>query len=70
MGPDLPNGSVCYSGLTLGADGLFYGTCLMWNSFTDNGGIIFKYDPSQGQNGFTILYCYEDGSAGHRRKRH
>jgi uncharacterized repeat protein (TIGR03803 family) len=53
-----PNGSVCYSGLTLGSDGLLYGTCEMWNGWIDNGGIIFKYDPSQGQDGFTILYSF------------
>ncbi|MGA2966117.1 MAG: choice-of-anchor tandem repeat GloVer-containing protein, partial [Terriglobales bacterium] len=53
-----PNGSVCYSGLTLGSDGLLYGTCAMWNGWIDNGGIIFKYDPSQGQDGFTILYSF------------
>lgn len=56
--PTYPNGSVCYSGLTLGADGLLYGTCEMWNGFTDNGGIVFKFNPSQGQNGFTILYSF------------
>ncbi len=56
--PTSPNGSVCYGGLTLGADGLLYGTCEMWNSYSGNGGIIFKYDPSKGQNGFTILYSF------------
>jgi uncharacterized repeat protein (TIGR03803 family) len=51
-------GTVCYSGLTLGADGLLYGTCEQWDGFNGNGGIIFKYDPSQGQNGFTTLYSF------------
>ncbi len=51
-----PNGSVCYSGLTLGADGLLYGTCEMWDGFTGNGGIIFKFDPSTLQ--FTSLYSF------------
>jgi uncharacterized repeat protein (TIGR03803 family) len=47
---------VCYSGLTLGADGLLYGTCEMWEDFSGNGGIIFKFDPSSGQ--FTVLYSF------------
>jgi uncharacterized repeat protein (TIGR03803 family) len=51
-------GTVCWSGLTLGPDGLFYGTCQQWDGFKGNGGIIFKYDPSKGQNGFTILYSF------------
>ena len=51
-------GTECWSGLTLGSDGLFYGTCEMWNGFNGNGGVIFKYDPSKGQNGFTILYSF------------
>jgi uncharacterized repeat protein (TIGR03803 family) len=51
-----PYGTVCYSGLTLGADGLFYGTCQQWNGFIGNGGIIFKFDPNGAQ--FTILYSF------------
>jgi uncharacterized repeat protein (TIGR03803 family) len=49
-------GTVCWSGLTLGADGLLYGTCEQWNGFIGNGGIIFKFDPSSAQ--FTILYSF------------
>ena len=56
--PNNGNGTVCWSGLTLGADGLLYGTCQMWNGFKGNGGVIFKYDPSKGQSGFTILYSF------------
>ena len=56
--PTYPYGTVCYSGMTLGADGLLYGTCQQWNGFNGNGGVIFKYDPSKGQNGFTILYSF------------
>lgn len=48
----------CVNGLTLGADGLLYGTCNLWNDNTDNGGVIFKYDPAQGQTGPTVLYKF------------
>jgi uncharacterized repeat protein (TIGR03803 family) len=61
--------TVCSTGLTLGSDGLLYGTCNTWggNAWASGGsGIVFKYDPNQGQNGFTILYsfpeCNSDGS--------
>ena len=33
----------CVNGLTLGADGLLYGTCNLWEDNTDNGGVIFKF---------------------------
>ncbi len=51
-------GSTVCSGLTLGADGLLYGTCQEWDSYTSNAGIIFKFDPSKGQSGFTTLYTF------------
>jgi len=51
-------GDVCYSGMTVGPDGLLYGTCEIWEENNNASGIIFKYDPSQGQNGFTILYTW------------
>src|SRR5208337_4486548 len=54
--PNNGYGTVCWSGLTLGADGLLYGTCEQWNGFNGNGGIIFKFDPSSAQ--FTILYSF------------
>jgi uncharacterized repeat protein (TIGR03803 family) len=50
-------GTQCYFGLTLGPDGLLYGPCMDIDQNWNNGsGAIFKYDPSQGQNGFTVLY--------------
>jgi len=56
-----PSATQCLIGLTLGNDGLFYGTCMEWggnNYITGGSGVIFKYDPSQGQNGFTVLYSW------------
>jgi len=50
-------GVQCTFGMTLGPDGLFYGPCMDIGQNWNNGsGAIFKYDPSQGQNGFTVLY--------------
>ncbi len=64
-----PSYTQCLTGLTLGSDGLFYGTCQQWggNGYVSGGsGVVFKYDPSQGQNGFSVLYswpeCNTDGS--------
>ena len=63
-----PSATQCLTGLTLGSDGLFYGTCQQWggNNYQSGGsGVVFKYDPSQGQSGFTVLYswpeCNTDG---------
>ncbi len=56
-----PSATQCLTGLTLGSDGLFYGTCEYWggtNWTTGGSGIVFKYDPSQGQSGFTVLYSW------------
>lgn len=53
----------CLTGLTLGPDGLFYGTCNTYggnNDQTGGSGIVFKYDPSQGQSGFTVLYSFPE----------
>jgi uncharacterized repeat protein (TIGR03803 family) len=46
----------CYNGLTLGSDGLLYGTCNLWDDNLDNGGVIFKFDPSQGAP--TVVYKF------------
>src|SRR5208337_54765 len=57
----------CLTGLTLGSDGLFYGTCEYWggnNYQTGGSGIVFKYDPSQEQDGFTVLYSFPTCSSG------
>lgn len=64
-----PNYTQCLTGLTLGSDGFFYGTCQQWggNGYVSGGsGVVFRYDPSQGTNGFSVLYswpeCNTDGS--------
>jgi uncharacterized repeat protein (TIGR03803 family) len=44
------------NGLTLGADGLLYGTCSLWGYNESSSGVIYKYDPSQGQSGITVVY--------------
>ena len=53
----------CTTGLTLGSDGLFYGTCKTYggNNWASGGsGIVFKFDPSHGAGGFTILYSFPE----------
>ena len=49
------------SGFTVGPDGLLYGVCweVDWNQ--DNAGAVIKFDPSQGQNGVTVLYKFPYG---------
>jgi hypothetical protein len=42
------DGNACYTGLTLGLDGLLYGTCGNWGEDDSVSGIIFKLDPSSG----------------------
>ena len=57
--PQSPSGQMqCVNGLTLGADGLLYGTCNLWDDNKDNGGVILKYDPAQGQAGPAVLYKF------------
>jgi len=52
-------GVQCQYGLTLGPDGLLYGPCMDIGQNWNNGsGAIFKYDPSLGQNGFTVIYSF------------
>jgi len=65
---DSPSETQCLTGLTLGSDGLLYGTCNYWggnNYETGGSGIVFKYDPSQGQNGFAVLYSFPTCNSGH-----
>jgi uncharacterized repeat protein (TIGR03803 family) len=47
-----------FNGMTLGADGLLYGTCWMWSYNQNSMGAIYKYDPSQGQNGISVVYYF------------
>jgi uncharacterized repeat protein (TIGR03803 family) len=42
-------------GMTLGADGLLYGTCQNWGGNAELS-VIYQYDPSQ--NGFTVVYSF------------
>jgi uncharacterized repeat protein (TIGR03803 family) len=59
MSPQSPNPQQqCVNGLTLGVDGVLYGTCNLWDDNKDNGGVIFKYDPAQGQAGPSVLYKF------------
>ena len=60
LGPDwISYGVQCNFGMTLGPDGLLYGPCMDIGQNWNNGsGAIFKYDPSQGQNGFTVIYSF------------
>jgi uncharacterized repeat protein (TIGR03803 family) len=44
-------------GMTLGADGLLYGTCNSWDG-NSNQAVIFQYNPSQGLNGLTVVYSF------------
>ncbi|MBZ5546341.1 MAG: hypothetical protein LAO22_00060 [Acidobacteriia bacterium] len=48
----------CYNGLTLGSDGLLYGTCNLWDDNLDNGGVIFKFDPTHEDDAPTVLYKF------------
>src|SRR5208282_1807646 len=50
-----------FNGMTLGADGLLYGTCWIWNNNQTSQGVIYKYDPSLGQNGITVVYSFPSG---------
>ncbi|MGA2965833.1 MAG: choice-of-anchor tandem repeat GloVer-containing protein [Terriglobales bacterium] len=50
-----------FNGMTLGADGLLYGACWMWEGNGNSSGVIYKYDPSQGQNGITVVYSFPVG---------
>jgi uncharacterized repeat protein (TIGR03803 family) len=47
-----------FNGLTLGADGLLYGTCFLWGYNETSAGTIYKYDPSLGQSGISVLYSF------------
>jgi uncharacterized repeat protein (TIGR03803 family) len=50
-------GTQCNFGLTLGPDGLLYGPCQdIDQSWSYGSGAIFRFDPSLGQYGFTVIY--------------
>jgi uncharacterized repeat protein (TIGR03803 family) len=46
-----------FGGMTVGADGLLYGTCQNWESNAALS-IIYQYNPSLGADGFTVLYSF------------
>ena len=54
---DLPNGSYCNSGLTLGSDGNFYGACTSLDQ--NNYGFLYKVTPT---GAFTILYSFTNAN--------
>jgi uncharacterized repeat protein (TIGR03803 family) len=57
--------TACNTGLTLGSDGLLYGTCQTYtSSLNTNNGIVFKFDPSLGQSGFTVLISFPVQASG------
>jgi len=53
-----PAQQICNTGLTLGADGLLYGTCSMWNSNSDAAGAIFQFNPRKPTGGLKVLYVF------------
>jgi uncharacterized repeat protein (TIGR03803 family) len=54
-------------GMTLGADGLLYGTCNSWDG-NPNQAVIYKYDPTQGTSGLTVVYSFPIvGGVGYER---
>jgi uncharacterized repeat protein (TIGR03803 family) len=57
-GPGYPDQPVCTTGLTLGADGLLYGTCSIWNSNNAASGAIFQFDPRHPEAGLKPLYVF------------
>lgn len=65
---EVDGGGQCYSGLTLGADGMLYGVCSMWAYNHNAGGIIFRFDPRLGQDGFSILYTWPAFGEGNSEK--
>jgi uncharacterized repeat protein (TIGR03803 family) len=57
-GSGYPDQAICTTGLTLGADGLLYGTCETWNSNIAAGGAIFQFDPHKPTQGLKALYVF------------
>jgi uncharacterized repeat protein (TIGR03803 family) len=47
---------VCYTGMTVGADGAFYGTCQVWGGNNTASGAIFRFDPKG--NAFKVIYTF------------
>ncbi|HEX3666415.1 MAG TPA: choice-of-anchor tandem repeat GloVer-containing protein [Rhizomicrobium sp.] len=52
------SGDSCYNGMTLGTDGMLYGTCVEWGYNDNASGIIFRFNPKKKQQGFTVLYTW------------
>ncbi len=53
---DLGLGAECSSGMTLGADGLLYGTCAIWQDNESSSGIIFQFNPKK--KSFNVIYSF------------
>jgi uncharacterized repeat protein (TIGR03803 family) len=53
-----PNQDIPSAGLTLGPDGLLYGTFYQWNNNQAAGGAIFQYNRAKGSNGLKALYVF------------
>ena len=53
---DLGLGADCSTGMTLGTDGLLYGTCEIWDGNQSSSGIIFQLSPKK--KSFNIIYSF------------
>jgi len=51
-------GNVCGYAMAVGPDGALYGTCTEYQDNSNDGGIVFRFDPSQRRNNFTVLYSF------------
>ena len=57
--PQPPAGAdVCYTGMTLGTDGLLYGTCEEWDNNDTSSGVIFQFNPGKKQHGLKVIYTF------------
>ena len=52
------SGDFCYNGMTLGTDGLLYGTCAIWGNNENASGAIFQLDPRKKKNNFKVIYTW------------
>ncbi|HEX4158581.1 MAG TPA: choice-of-anchor tandem repeat GloVer-containing protein [Rhizomicrobium sp.] len=52
------SGDSCYNGMTLGTDGMLYGTCVEWGYNDNASGVIFRFNPKKKQNGLTVIYTW------------
>jgi uncharacterized repeat protein (TIGR03803 family) len=58
---DLGLGAECSSGMTLGPDGMLYGTCAIWQGNESSSGIIFKFNPNK--QSVHVIYSFPSYNA-------